>query len=121
MSWPGEPTLWRDDGGYVSCSREHHNLSPAYTVVKIARHLVRQGVPVELPEGVTLGSLDSMAWILGGIGQTIPLTPRHAQELAQIARTLLDDHSPSLNPHEVPALRELLRIIEPESEKNCHG
>ncbi|MFI5736103.1 hypothetical protein ACIA49_38675 [Kribbella sp. NPDC051587] len=98
-------------GGYISCSEDTWHMSPAYIVASAARRLIAEGQNVALPGDYDLNVLNQITWLTGQYLERVKVTERQAGELAQIARTLQDDHATATTPSERDAITELCRIV----------
>lgn len=111
-------TLWRDnDGRYISRCVDNFSLSPIYVVASAARRLIREGVQVDLPDGYTADVLAEIVWLTGVYGQPVTVTERQAQEIAEIARTLMDHHADRIGPRAHEGIRQIIKIVTTEEAR----
>jgi hypothetical protein len=80
-------------------------------VAAAAKRLIRGGHDVSLPQGYGADVLDRITWRTGAYGERVTISVRLADELAQIARTLHDDHGAEITFEERAASVALLGIV----------
>lgn len=105
-------TLWCDSNqGLISCSVDSFDLSPIYVLVNAARSLIEKGVHVALPDGYTIDELNGIAWATGEYGRMVPVSERQAQEVVQIAYTLLGQHVHQISPAVRDAASQVIQTV----------
>ncbi|KAB7850156.1 hypothetical protein [Streptomyces mobaraensis] len=112
----GSMWLDRQAGDYMSRSNGPMYPSPAHTVAATVLRLLSEGHAVELPDGYTTDTLEAITWTTGHRLETVRLSERQGQELAQIARTLGTAHQPHLDGRERSAVLSVLRAVDPDAE-----
>lgn len=104
--------FYRSGTGYVSYSQDHYSLSPAYVVASATLRLINDGqFDGDLPNGYTVETMEQIVRLTGTYGDRVNVSPRQANELADIAVVLQDEFRSVLTAAEQEAITALLSIV----------
>lgn len=99
----------RSAGGFISC--------PPYIIASVAQRRIAEGAELSLPEGYSNDTLEIIQGQTGWLDRDTRVSPRQAEELAQIGRQVLTLNEqgavqPPLNLTEKQSIGHLVTLVD---------
>lgn len=106
-------TFRQSSNGYISRSDAESSPAPPYVIATAARNLPPDS---PLPTGYDADTLDRIRSLTGWVDRDVAISPRQADELAEIGTLILTLHSEGnlpcdLNAFQQMSIRHLLNVV----------